>query len=198
VTDLFHDPPNSTPLDPSLRKDLVPTWVRTRADLNEAEQANILKGAAWARRRKKATVLDLLREDYVKQLHREMFGSVWNWAGTYRQGELNIGVLSHLVTVEMATLLDNVRYWIEHKTYPNDEIAVRFHHGLTHIHAFPNGNGRHAREMADLLIERLGGEAFSWGGATLQAAGTLRDQYILALKAADDHNFEPLKAFVRS
>jgi hypothetical protein len=62
----------------------------------------------------------------------------------------------------MPELLGNVRFWIEHQTYPADEIAVRLHHGLTQIHGFPNGNGRHAREMADLLIERLGGEAFTW------------------------------------
>jgi fido (protein-threonine AMPylation protein) len=89
-----------------------------------------------------------------------------------------------------------VRFWIEQKTYPVDEIAVRLHHGLTQIHGFPNGNGRHAREMADLLIERLGGEAFSWG--SLQDTGTLRTKYVAALKAADGHDIGPLMEFVRS
>ena len=28
-------------------------------------------------------------------------------------------------------MLDDVRYWVENKTYPPDEIAVRLHHRLT-------------------------------------------------------------------
>lgn len=200
MTDLFQEPPDATPLDPAARKDLLPTWVRNRDDLNEAEQENILKGAAWARRRKKATALDLLRDDYVRQVHRQMFGAVWKWAGNYRQGEINIGnVPPHMVNAEIAALLDNVRFWIENKTFSNDEIAVRFHHRLTQIHAFTNGNGRHAREMADLLIERLVGESFTWGGGNLQDGGELRDKYIAALKHADaNHDFKPLLEFVRS
>jgi Fic-DOC domain mobile mystery protein B len=91
-----------------------------------------------------------------------------------------------------------VRFWVEHKTYPPDEIAARLHHRLTQIHAFPNGNGRHARLMADLLIERLGGKVFSWGGGSLTDVGTLRAKYVAALKAADGHDIEPLLAFVRS
>ncbi|MGA2291979.1 mobile mystery protein B, partial [Bradyrhizobium sp.] len=87
---------------------------------------------------------------------------------------------------------------VEHKTYPPDEIAARLHHRLTQIHAFPNGNGRHARMMADLVIERLGGKAFSWGGASLADAGTLRNQYVAALRAADNHDIGPLLAFMRS
>src|SRR5262249_56274773 len=86
-------------------------------------------------------------------------------------------------------MLDVVRYWVENKTYPSDEIAVRLHHRLTQIHAFPNGNGRHARMMADLLIERLGGTPFSWGGGSLTDVGTLRTNYVDALKAADQHEF---------
>jgi hypothetical protein len=35
----------------------------------------------------------------------------------------------------------------------------------------PNGNGRYAREMADLLIERMGGEAFTRASGSLQIPG---------------------------
>ena len=200
MTDLFHEPPDATQLDPGHRNDLIPTWVRNRADLNVAEQENILKGAAWARGRKKATAADLLHDDYVRQVHRQMFGAVWKWAGNYRQGESSIGdVDPHMVNAEMAMLLDNVGFWIENKTFSNDEIAVRFHHRLTQIHAFTNGNGRHAREMADLLIERLGGKTFTWGSGNLRDGGELRDKYLAALKVADkDHDFKLLLEFARS
>jgi Fic-DOC domain mobile mystery protein B len=127
-----------------------------------------------------------------------MFGEVRKWAGTYGQSELNIGIAPHLIAAEMPTMLDHVRYWIEHNRYPPGEIAARLHHRLTQIHAFPNGDGRHARMMADLVIERLGGKAFSWGGGSLADVGTLRNQYVAALKAADNHDIGPLLAFMRS
>ena len=94
--------------------------------------------------------------------------------------------------------LDNVCYWIEHKTYTADEIAVRPDHDLVAVHPFPNGNGRHARLMADLLIEQLGGEPFTWGGGSLKDVGELREAYIAALRQADNHNIDPLITFARS
>lgn len=197
MTDLFQEPDDATPLDPELRGDLLQSWITTRADLNEAEEENIVNGAAWARRRR-GDAISLLNEDVSKSLHEQMFGDVWKWAGTYRQKELNIGIAAHLVPTEMPAMFDTVRYWVEHETYSADEIAVRLHHRLTQIHGFPNGNGRHARMMADLLIEKLGGEPFSWGSGSIHDTGTLRTTYVDALKAADDHDFGPLLAFARS
>jgi Fic-DOC domain mobile mystery protein B len=98
----------------------------------------------------------------------------------------------------IAVLLDDARFWIEHNTYPPDETAVRVHHRLVWIHPFPNGNGRHARLMADLLIEKMGGEAFSWGGGSLADVSKLRTRYIAALQAADGYDIGPLLAFARS
>jgi Fic-DOC domain mobile mystery protein B len=196
-TDLFQEPNDATPLDPALRSDLIQTWITTRADLNEAEEENILKGASWARRRRGGSGM-LLDENFSRNLHKQMFGDVWKWAGTYRRNELNIGIAYHLVAAEMPVMFDNTRFWVENKTFQSDEIAVRLHHRLTQIHGFPNGNGRHARMMADLLIEKLGGKAFTWGSGTLHETGALRDAYIAAIKAADSHDFELLMGFVRS
>src|SRR5882757_390837 len=197
MTDLFQEADDATPLDPALRGDLIQTWITIRADLNEAEEENIVDGAAWARRRR-GGVETLLNEDFSKSLHKQMFGEVWKWAGGYRQNELNIGIAPHLVSAEMPAMFDNTRFWVENKTFLPDEIAVRLHHRLTQIHGFPNGNGRHARMMADLLIEKLGGKAFTWGSGTIHETGALRDTYIAALQAADNHDLEPLMAFVRS
>jgi len=196
-TDLFQEPNDATPLDPALRGDLIQTWITTRADLNEAEEENIVKAVAWARRWRGAPEA-LLTEDFSKNLHKQMFGAVWKWAGRYRQSELNIGIAPHLVAAEMPVMFDNARFWVENKTFPADEIAVRLHHRLTQIHGFPNGNGRHARMMADLLIEKLEGKAFTWGSATIRETGALREAYVAALQAADNHDFGPLMAFVRS
>ena len=197
MTDLFQEPDDATPLDPALRGNLMQTWITTRADLNEAEEENIVDGAVWARRRRGGAET-LLNEDFSKSLHKQMFGEVWKWAGDYRQNELNIGIAPHLVPAEMPVIFDNARFWVENKTFPPDEIAVRLHHRLTQIHGFPNGNGRHARMMADLLIEKLGGKPFTWGSGSIHDTGTLRTTYINALKAADNHDFGPLLAFARA
>lgn len=100
--------------------------------------------------------------------------------------------------MQLRVLLDDAKTWIETKAYSPDEIAVRLHHRLTQIHPFPNGNGRHARLMADLLIMRLGAESFSWGRANLRDAGELRTRHTAALQAADGHDIAPLLAFARS
>jgi Fic-DOC domain mobile mystery protein B len=197
MSDLFQEPDDATPLAPEERDALLQTWITDRDDLNEAEQENIVKGAAWAGRRRGKPV-DLLNEDFAKSLHKQMFGEVWQWAGSYRQTERNIGIEAYRIPAEMPAMFDDVRYWVEHKTYPPDEIAVRLHHRLTAIHPWPNGNGRHARLMADLLIQRLGGEVFTWGGGTLSDVDELRTRYVAALKAADNHDIGPLLEFARS
>lgn len=198
MTDLFQEPDDATPFEPTERDGLLQSWITNRSDLNEAEQENIVKGASWARHRRGLKPADLLNDEFARTLHKQMFGEVWKWAGTYRQTERNIGIDAYRIPTEMAALLDDARYWVDHKTYPADELVARLHHRLTAIHPFPNGNGRHARLMADLLIERLGGEPFSWGGGSLADVGALRAKYVAALKAADGHDIGPLLAFARS
>jgi len=195
VTDLFAQPDDATPLDTEERESLLQTWITTRADLNEAEQANIDAAVAWTRKRRGAAILT---EGFVFELHKRMLGDVWAWAGTTRRTDKNIGVDPRQIHVQLGGLLRDTRYWIEHETFPSDEIALRLHHGLAAIHPFPNGNGRHARLMADLLINELDGEPFSWGSGTLRDIGTLRSEYITALRAADHHDIAPLQAFARS
>jgi Fic-DOC domain mobile mystery protein B len=197
VTDLFQEPDGATPLEPEERDALLQSWITHRRDLNEAEQENIAKGAAWARNRRNRKAADLLTVDFALSLHRRMFGDVWRWAGTCRQTARNIGIDAYRIPGELPMVFDDARHWVEQGTYPPDEIAVRLHHRLAAIHPFPNGNGRHARLMADLLIERLGGEPFTWGGGSLTDVGELRTGYVEALRAADDHDMRPLLAFAR-
>lgn len=198
MTDLFQEPEDATPLEPQEREGLLQSWITHRKDLNEAEQENILEGAAWARGRRRLPLERMLSVDFMQTFHKRMFGDVWQWAGTFRSTERNIGIQAYRIATELAALLSDVRFWIEHETYPRDEIAIRFHHRLVAIHPFPNGNGRHARLAADLLVDRLGGEPFSWGGGSLADVGELRARYVAALRAADDHDIGPLLEFARS
>ena len=193
--DILEPDDAATPLTPEEMRDLIPAHIAYRSELNEAEQENIARAQDWAlgpRRR------DLLSEKFVKDLHRQMLGGVWRWAGKFRASERNIGIDYWLIPTELRQLLDDAKAWIEFTTYPPDEIAVRFHHRLVLIHPFPNGNGRHARLMADLLVMRLGGERFSWGRESLRDPGAARQQYVAALRAADNHDIAPLLAFARS
>lgn len=194
MTDLVAEDDNATPLEPEELEALIPSYITLRAELNEAEQAGILEADDWAFRRRR----NILDERFLKNLHRRMFGKVWRWAGEFRLTERNIGVQAYRIAVELRHLLDDVRYWIEHETYPPDEIAMRFHHRLVAIHPFPNGNGRHARLAADLLAIGLAQTRFSWGGNNLAASGEVRRAYIDALSAADRHDIVPLLAFARS
>ncbi|MER8417819.1 mobile mystery protein B [Mesorhizobium sp. M1329] len=198
MTDLFQEPEDATPLESEEREGLLQSWITHRSDLNEAEQENIIKGAAWARGGRGRKPANLLNIGFALALHKRMFGEVWKWAGTFRRTARNIGVDAYRIPTETAALFDSALYWIEHETYPSDEIAIRLHHQLVAIHPFPNGNGRHSRLMADLLIEALGGEPFSWGRGSLADTGELRGRYIAALKAADDHDIGPLLIFARS
>ena len=127
-----------------------------------------------------------------------MFGKVWRWAGIYRTSNKNLGVDRSQILPRLYEAFEQTRYWIEHETFPPDEIALRFHHALVFIHPFPNRNGRWSRLMADILVVRLDRRRFSWGRNALRAASETRSAYIAALKAADTHDFRPSLAFARS
>jgi Fic-DOC domain mobile mystery protein B len=195
VSGPLQDPDDAaTPLTPEEMRDLIPAHIAYRRELNEAEQENMARAQQWALARRR----DLLSEKFIKGLHRHMLRDVWRWAGRFRTTQRNIGIDYWLIPVELRRLLDDSKAWIEFKTYPPDEIAVRFHHRLVQIHSFPNGNGRHARLMADLLVMQFGRERFSWGRESLRDAGAARARYIEALRAADNHDVSLLLAFARA
>jgi Fic-DOC domain mobile mystery protein B len=110
VTDLFQEPNDATPLEPEEKLGLKQTWITYRRDLNEAEQENIVKGAAWARSRRQRNK-DVLNEDFAKLLHKRMFSDVWHWAGTYRLTERNIGIAPHRIANGTGMMFDDVNYW---------------------------------------------------------------------------------------
>ncbi len=134
----------------------------------------------------------------MRQLHLRMFDQTWKWAGKYRTTEKNIGIPHYRIRESLPALLGDARYWVEHQTFEPDELAVRFHHKFVCIHPFANGNGRHARLMADVVVRRLGKRPFTWGSADIVRAGDFRRSYIQALRAADKNDIRPLLAFARS
>ena len=188
-------PPGATPLDSDEIAGLIPAGVTTVAALNAYEAENILQAMGWIERQRLTSVLD---DQFLRELHRHMFNRTWRWSGAFRLTEKNIGVAPEAIAVSLRDLTLNCRVQLEAKAMALDEIVARFHHRLVWIHPFVNGNGRHARLAADLLLRQHGAEPFSWGAVDLAKAGPVRERYIGALREADDRNYHPLLDFVRS
>jgi len=184
---------NATPLTKAELDELIPTHISLRGELNELEQKNIAEADRWAFSRRRR-VLD---EAFLKGLHRRMFNAVWRWAGEFRTSERNFGVLPYRIQPELWQIIGDTRYAIQHKSYTNDELAIRFAHRMVVVHPFPNGNGRWSRLAGDLLIVQQGGARFTWGRANIRSASDVRKRYMGALHAADDHDFVPLIEFAR-
>ncbi len=194
---LFTEGEGNTPRSPAEQADLIPN-LATKEELNEWERQNILEAYAWALAPNNLRRHDPLDESYIRELHQRMFDQTWKWAGSYRTSEKNIGIPHQEIRERLAALLGDARYWLEHTTYGPDELAVRFHHRLVAIHPFANGNGRHARLVADVLAQKQGRPVFTWGGADQVHADDFRRRYIDALQAADAADIRPLLAFARS
>jgi len=189
-------PEGATPLDEDETEGLIPPHISTQGELNAWEQANILRAHEWLHsRRRTSPVLDV---GFLRELHKRMFSDTWEWAGQFRHTGKNIGVAPELIPEQTQVLLDDVRYWLDHETYSLAEIAARFHHRLTAIHPFPNGNGRHARLMTDALLRQHDAAPFSWGSTSLDGESVTRRAYIAALQAADAGDYAPLVSFVGS
>jgi Fic-DOC domain mobile mystery protein B len=189
----------ATPLTPEDLAGLKVRSVTTQGELNEAEASNIIKAQQWGLRSRLIRLPQMLADGFMQRLHREMFGDVWKWAGAYREHDTNIGVEHRLIRQELRRAYDDARAWLEHKTYPPDEFVVRVHYRIVTVHPFRNGNGRHARMLADLaLMRNFKLKPLPWGGRALQRADASRQAYIEALVAADHHDFAKLLKFARS
>jgi Fic-DOC domain mobile mystery protein B len=187
-----------TPLSEEEKEGLLIKSITTHGELDEHEQLNIEKAIEWiiSIRLKKEKILS---ETFIKNLHKKMLGNVWAWAGEFRKSEKNLGVKWITIGVELKTLLDDTQYWIENKTYSPDEITIRFKHRLVNIHCFPNGNGRHSRIMADVLIESVFGEKiFSWNQSNMVKPDDVRKDYIQSMREGDKGSIDSLIKFARN
>lgn len=189
----------ATPLEADDIKGLIPKHITTQDQLNEWEYANILIGEKWAYARKHS---DLLSISFIQKLHKKMFNKTWDWAGKFRTKQTNIGVMWHQIPSQLKLLCDDFLFYLENQSYSTDELAIRFHYRIVFIHAFPLGNGRHARIMANLLAIQLGKKPFTWGLSNkllnLASPGILREEYLSSLRQAEQNDYKNLIKFSRS
>jgi len=187
-----------TPLDEEEKEGLKIKSITTQGELDEFEQLNIEKAVEWTIHTK-FKLEKILTEKFVRDLHKKMYGDVWKWAGDFRKTEKNIGIPWTQIGIELKNLLHDTKYWVENKTFPPEEIAIRFKHRIVSIHCFPNGNGRHSRMMADIIMESIfGNEVFTWHQSNMVKANQPRNQYIKALRQADNGNFKQLIEFAKN
>ena len=179
----------ATPLEPEELSDLIPSHIQTQWQLNEWESINVESWLDWAQRGKK----DIVTEMFCKTLHKKMFGKTWKWAGSFRRSDKNIGCPWIKIALELREVLDTTRFWIENKTFPIHEIAIRFHYRLVFVHSFPNGNGRFSRAMADILIARHKQTPLLWNTFwDIANMSDIHKKYIESLRKADNGDFSDL------
>ena len=187
-----------TPLSEEEKEGILNLSIERREELDGAEQINIEKSLKWVRRIS-PKIDEILSEEFIKNIHKNMFDDVWNWAGLYRTTNKNPGCDKFEIGIELRKTFDDCRFWIENNTFTDDEIAVRLKHRIVLVHPFANGNGRHSRLMGDILISKYFKlPVFSWGGKDLSGTGEVRKKYLEALRKADNGKYEDLIAFARS
>lgn len=190
--------PGQTPLEPDELEGLKIPTITTRGELDEFEQQNI-ETAMLSMRSKFLTYEKYFTEEFIKEVHKKMYGDVWKWAGQFRNTEKNIGVEKWQIPTALRQLLDDAHYWTINQTFEPKEIAIRFKHRLVSIHCFPNGNGRHSRLMADIFMQNLFKDyPFTWGWKSLSQDNDARQKYLSALRDADKGNIQPLISFALS
>lgn len=179
---LFKDRDGQTPLPPELQKGLKPKNVQTVGELDEYEEQNIAEGLVWLER-SSAKSLDY---SFWITLHKKLFGDVWNWAGQIRTHELNNPdfLLPHHIRTELAKIIGDANYWLEHDTYPKKEIIARLHEKLLTIHPFANGNGRWSRILTEYICLKNKIDAPTWNVKKKDEPVKRRKEYIEAVELA--------------
>jgi len=187
-----------TPLDEEEKEGLLIKTISTRGELDEFEQSNIQQAIEWTMKNRFKKD-EILSESFILLVHKKMFNEVWDWAGTKRKTNKNIGVDKFQISTEIKKLVDDCGYWIDNKIYEPDEIAIRYNHRLVRIHIFPNGNERHSRLMADIMVSNVFNRpVFTWGGSDLAKKGNIRKKYLDAIYSADKEILKPLIDFSRT
>lgn len=187
-----------TPLEEEEKEGLKIRTITSQKELDEFEQLNIEKAIEWTIHIN-LKLEKILSDKFIKDLHKKMYGDVWKWAGEFRKTEKNIGIKWTQIEIELKKITEDTKYWIDNKTYSPEEIAIRFKHRIVQIHCFSNGNGRHSRMMADIMMESIfGKEIFTWNQSNMVKANETRKNYITALKEADNGNINPLIEFAKN
>ena len=183
---------DATPLDDISGLKLPRNRVYTLKEIYEAEATNIALATLKYLAAPPSKKIAPFSFEWMQQLHYEMFGNVWEWAGKFRTVELSIGIQAYKVPTALKELCKDIAYWEEHKTFDIYETAARIHHRAVQIHPFQNGNGRWSRMLANIYLRQNGSMPVKWQEDLLCRENPKRDVYIEALKSADNGDYAKL------
>lgn len=174
--------------------------INTKQELNEQEALGV------------ATVERYLLEelDYpveisvalLQDLHRRAFGRLYDWAGQWRRTVPNVGAYLPPAAERVPQLLYEFIDELRHRQQQlaaeltSQEVAhllAYAHHRLVAIHPFTNGNGRTARLFTNLLAYQYGFQEII---LYQRLPGTGREQYLKAIRQADDHDLRGLQQLI--
>jgi len=189
---ILFDKEGETPLDDI--SGLKIQSISTRSQLDEKEAENILE--AFLKYTLSADQVKNITFDtlFLQQLHIDMFGNVWSWAGDFRTTQTSIGIEAVNIRQALYRLMDDLKFWETEWNYK--DTAIRLHYSLVKIHPFLNGNGRCGRLFTDLWLLSQGKEMLEWGSDDINAENETRKEYISALQAVDSGDYDKLKKFM--
>ena len=168
--------------------------ISTRSQLDEVEADNILE--AFLKYTLSVEQVTNVKFDtlFLQQLHIDMFGNVWSWAGDFRTTQTSIGIEAVNIRQALYRLMDDLRFWETEWDYK--DTATRLHYSLVKIHPFLNGNGRCGRLFTDLWLLSQDKEMLEWGSDDINVENETRKKYISALQAVDSGDYKKLKQFM--
>lgn len=183
----------SRPLTGSAADGLIPTFAATWADVDLAEQANIETATRWAfAGRRVATVERLLTAEFSDRVHREMFGSVWRWAGQYRTESIPECAPPEEIPSLLPTIFDTARERHARARKDARHRAEQLYDELLYVRAYRTGAGRHARFMANLYLHLCDEPRIDWDDPTAGPDATPAGG-LSALEQALDRLTEPAR-----
>jgi len=187
------DKKGETPLDDI--SGLKIDGILTRGELDAVEAENILDAFLKYTLNPKQIKNITFDTQFLQQLHRDMFGKVWSWAGEFRTTQTSIRIEAIHIRQVLYQLMDDLKFW--EKAWDYQDTATRLHYSLIKIHPFLNGNGRCSRLFTDLWLLSMDKEMLDWGDENIDNVNNTRKEYILALKEVDNGgSYERLKRFM--
>lgn len=151
------------------------------------------------RPRRKKRGGEWLTDKFIRKAHRDMFGAIWAWAGEYRQTPSRVGMEWSRIPEAVVHLCEDFKDWDSPgSAMPLMEIAARLYNRLTRIHPFQDGNGRLARFITDMFFHSHNHLLPPWPSLQLLPRDhQIRQQYMAALKKADEEDYAPLTVFIQ-
>lgn len=133
----------------------------------------------------------------LRKIHKIWLGSIYAWAGQYRQVNITKGNFTFAAAGQIPHLMEEFEKGPLHKftpcRFPSTERVARaiaiVHTELVLIHPFREGNGRVARLLAIVMALQAGLPSLDFSSIK----GKKRQEYFTAVEAGLDQDYKPME-----